>query len=64
MKPSTRDQAEGKFHEVKGTIKKKAGKAINLEDQFLTKLCLSRPGFSIDSESIERKSLTQGAVIP
>jgi uncharacterized protein YjbJ (UPF0337 family) len=27
MKPSTQDQAEGKFHEVKGTIKEKLGKA-------------------------------------
>jgi len=29
MKPSTKDQAEGKFHDVKGKIKEKAGKAIN-----------------------------------
>jgi len=29
MKPSTKDQAEGKFHEVKGKIKEKAGKATN-----------------------------------
>jgi uncharacterized protein YjbJ (UPF0337 family) len=27
MKPSTRDQAKGKFHEVKGKIKEKAGRA-------------------------------------
>ena len=27
MKPSTKDQAEGKYHEVKGKIKEKAGKA-------------------------------------
>jgi len=27
MKPSTKDQAEGKFHEVKGKIKEKLGKA-------------------------------------
>lgn len=26
MKPSTHDQAEGKFHEVKGAVKEKAGK--------------------------------------
>ena len=26
MKPSTKDQAEGKFHKVKGTIKEIAGK--------------------------------------
>ncbi len=26
MKPSTKDQVEGKFHEVKGAIKEKAGK--------------------------------------
>jgi len=29
MKSSTKDQAEGKFHEVKGKIKEKAGRAIN-----------------------------------
>jgi uncharacterized protein YjbJ (UPF0337 family) len=29
MKPSTKDRAEGKFHEVKGKIKEKAGKATN-----------------------------------
>jgi uncharacterized protein YjbJ (UPF0337 family) len=32
MKPSTKDQAEGKFHEVKGKIKEKAGKATNNPD--------------------------------
>jgi uncharacterized protein YjbJ (UPF0337 family) len=26
MKPSTKDEAEGKFHKVKGTIKEAAGK--------------------------------------
>ena len=26
MKPSTKDQVEGKFHEVKGAIKETAGK--------------------------------------
>jgi uncharacterized protein YjbJ (UPF0337 family) len=29
MKPSTRDQTEGTFHEVKGKIKEKTGKATN-----------------------------------
>ena len=29
MKPSTKDQAKGKFHEVKGKIKEKVGKATN-----------------------------------
>jgi uncharacterized protein YjbJ (UPF0337 family) len=29
MKPSTTDKAEGKFHEVKGEIKKEVGKATN-----------------------------------
>ena len=29
MEPSTKDQAEGKFHEVKGKIKEKLGKATN-----------------------------------
>jgi uncharacterized protein YjbJ (UPF0337 family) len=29
MKPSTKDKAEGKFHQVKGTIKEKAGKLTN-----------------------------------
>jgi len=36
MKPSTQDQAEGKFHEVKGKIKGKLGKATknpNLENE-------------------------------
>jgi len=28
MKPSTHDQAEGKFHEVKGAVKEKAGKVM------------------------------------
>ena len=27
MKPSTKDQVEGKFHEVKGKVKEKAGQA-------------------------------------
>ena len=34
MKPSTKDQAQGKLHEVKGDIKQKAGRATrnpNLE---------------------------------
>jgi uncharacterized protein YjbJ (UPF0337 family) len=29
MKPSTKDQVEGKFHEVKGKIKEKVGKAAH-----------------------------------
>ena len=29
MKPSTKDQIEGKFHEVKGTVKEKTGQVIN-----------------------------------
>jgi uncharacterized protein YjbJ (UPF0337 family) len=29
MKPSTRDQAKGKFHEVKGQLKAAAGKLGN-----------------------------------
>ena len=32
MKPSTKDQAEGKIHEVKGKIKEKLGKATNNTD--------------------------------
>jgi uncharacterized protein YjbJ (UPF0337 family) len=28
MKGSTKDQAEGKFHEVKGEIKEKAGRVL------------------------------------
>jgi uncharacterized protein YjbJ (UPF0337 family) len=32
MKPSTKDQSQGKFHEVKGAIKEKAGRAINDPD--------------------------------
>jgi len=29
MKASTKDQAAGKFHEVKGTVKEKTGQVIN-----------------------------------
>jgi uncharacterized protein YjbJ (UPF0337 family) len=29
MKPSTKDKAEGKFHEMKGTVKKRAGQLTN-----------------------------------
>ncbi len=29
MKPSTRDNAQGKFHEVKGKVKEKAGQLTN-----------------------------------
>jgi uncharacterized protein YjbJ (UPF0337 family) len=29
MKPSTNDQVEGKFHEVKGKVKEKAGQVTN-----------------------------------
>jgi uncharacterized protein YjbJ (UPF0337 family) len=39
MKPSTKDQAEGKFHEVKGKLKEKVGKATkntNLENEGTT----------------------------
>jgi uncharacterized protein YjbJ (UPF0337 family) len=39
MKRSTKDQAEGKFHEVKGKIKEKVGKATknpNLENEGTT----------------------------
>jgi uncharacterized protein YjbJ (UPF0337 family) len=32
MKPSTKDQIEGKFHEVKGKVKQKAGQVINNPD--------------------------------
>jgi len=32
MKPSTKDQAHGKFHEVKGKIKEKVGRATNNPD--------------------------------
>lgn len=38
MNDSTKDQAEGKFHEVKGKVKEKVGKAIGnpkLEDEGL-----------------------------
>lgn len=36
MKPSTKDEAKGKFHEVKGKIMEKVGKAannLNLENE-------------------------------
>jgi len=29
VKPSTKDKAEGKFHEMKGKIKEKAGQLTN-----------------------------------
>ena len=29
MKPSTTDKVKGKFHEVKGTVKEKAGQLTN-----------------------------------
>jgi uncharacterized protein YjbJ (UPF0337 family) len=29
MKPSTKDQLEGKYHEAKGAVKEKVGKATN-----------------------------------
>ena len=32
MKQSTKDQTEGKFHEVKGEVKKKAGQLVNNPD--------------------------------
>jgi len=32
MKPSTKDQLEGKFHEVKGKVKEKAGQVTNNPD--------------------------------
>ena len=32
MKPSTKDQSQGKFHEVKGAIKEKVGRAANNPD--------------------------------
>ncbi len=32
MKPSTKDQMQGKFHEAKGAIKEKTGNATNNPD--------------------------------
>jgi uncharacterized protein YjbJ (UPF0337 family) len=32
MKPSTKDKAEGKFHQVKGKVKEKVGKLTNNPD--------------------------------
>jgi len=32
MKPSTTDQVKGKFHEVKGAVKQKAGQVTNNPD--------------------------------
>lgn len=32
MKPSTKDQVEGKFHEIKGKVKEKTGQATNDPD--------------------------------
>ena len=32
MKPSTKDQAQGTIHEVKGKIKEKVGRATNRPD--------------------------------
>ena len=33
MKNSTKDQAQGKFHEVKGKVKEKVGRATNSPNQ-------------------------------
>ncbi len=32
MKPSTKDKAKGTFHEVKGKVKEKVGRAMNNPD--------------------------------
>jgi uncharacterized protein YjbJ (UPF0337 family) len=32
MKPSTKDKAQGTFHEVKGKVKEKVGRAANNPD--------------------------------
>ena len=32
MKPSTTDQVQGKFHELKGVVKQKAGQVVNDPD--------------------------------
>ena len=32
MKPSTEDKAKGKFHEIKGAVKEKAGQLTNNRD--------------------------------
>jgi uncharacterized protein YjbJ (UPF0337 family) len=32
MSPSTKDQIEGKFHELKGKVKEKAGQAVGNPD--------------------------------
>jgi uncharacterized protein YjbJ (UPF0337 family) len=32
MKPSTKDNAEGKFHEMQGKVKEKAGQLTNNRD--------------------------------
>jgi uncharacterized protein YjbJ (UPF0337 family) len=32
MKPSTKDKAQGTFHEVKGKVKEKVGRATNNAD--------------------------------
>jgi uncharacterized protein YjbJ (UPF0337 family) len=32
MKPSTKDKAKGKFHEVEGKVKEKVGRATNNPD--------------------------------
>lgn len=32
MKPGTKDQVEGRIHEVKGKVKKMAGQAVNNPD--------------------------------
>jgi len=33
MKPSTKDEIKGTFHEVKGKVKEKAGQVTNNPDQ-------------------------------
>ena len=32
MRPSTKDNAEGKFHQIKGKVKEKAGQLTNNRD--------------------------------
>jgi hypothetical protein len=48
MKPSTRDEVEGKFRDVKGKVNEKAGQLANSPD------CLGRRPRGKDSREVER----------
>jgi len=62
MKPSTTDKVEGKFHEVKGKVKEKAGQLRKILDCKPRALLKRRParfkGFSVGWRSPSKNSIT------